>query len=563
MTSIQMDSFHRPAHYWLQRAERCRQHGEPVRAAVLERHAVQAEPDHQAARMSYVFTLRRLGCYEASNREAFATLARHPEWTALYGLIGQNMFSLSQREAGIDAINLYLKNPPDIPPEWQDEAYDMMDRFSDPALRPKRRARLNGLLDIAVRRIQSGDVKNGGRALARANRPPYRQPNARRALIKAMSNYHDLSVTPVTDYLNAAMRIEPNDPETLSMVAAAASVMHCRREARQALLRAALQARTPSEEAAVCNACLQLSSPQIAYVMLKASRKRMPTRFPVCYNLCVALLKMGRLEEALPHIHLCREIDPDDVQGEALFERMLTLEQEEATPEQVRQFAVNLSYYGTPNMALIESIAGTLSAALGQGPEDLAAALCEDEHLYHHFLYLLPLPLTWTELMLEQVLLYMPKDRAAALCREILLQHPELTPVKKRALTALTELCEAPPFPTWTENHIGQVDPAYQPPTGPSASFRQRLTAVRLKQAAGIGGRELIPWALELLHRMNAEQRRALLGDPLRVWPAALALTYRRHHGRTLHIDPERLGEERMLALGEALAILRTLDRKD
>ena len=103
MTFFETDTFQRPANYWLRRAERCKQSGDLIRAAVLERHAVRAEPDSDAARMSYAFTLRQLHCYEASNREAFAALAHNPDRTALFGLIGQNMFNLSMREAGIDA----------------------------------------------------------------------------------------------------------------------------------------------------------------------------------------------------------------------------------------------------------------------------------------------------------------------------------------------------------------------------------------------------------------------------------------------------------------------------
>lgn len=44
MTSIHMDTFQRPAPYWLRRAEKCKQAGDLRRAAVLERHAARTDP---------------------------------------------------------------------------------------------------------------------------------------------------------------------------------------------------------------------------------------------------------------------------------------------------------------------------------------------------------------------------------------------------------------------------------------------------------------------------------------------------------------------------------------
>ena len=45
--------FQRPANYWLRHADRHRQSGDLVRAAVLQRHAVHAQPDSEAAHAQY------------------------------------------------------------------------------------------------------------------------------------------------------------------------------------------------------------------------------------------------------------------------------------------------------------------------------------------------------------------------------------------------------------------------------------------------------------------------------------------------------------------------------
>ena len=60
MTTIQMDSFQRPAPYWLRRAEKCKQAGDLRRAAVLERHAARTDPGYAAGPASYALTLRQL-----------------------------------------------------------------------------------------------------------------------------------------------------------------------------------------------------------------------------------------------------------------------------------------------------------------------------------------------------------------------------------------------------------------------------------------------------------------------------------------------------------------------
>ena len=109
-----------------------------------------------------------------------------------------------------------------------------------------------------------------------------------------------------------------------------------RGEAASALTRAAVCASTPADELLVCLASEQLGAHEAAYAMLSRSLKRCSGRYPVLYDLAVCLLKLGRLEEASRSIHLCRELDPDDVPGEVLFNRMMDMETRALTPEQVR-----------------------------------------------------------------------------------------------------------------------------------------------------------------------------------------------------------------------------------
>lgn len=562
MTFFETDTFQRPANYWLRRAERCKQSGDLIRAAVLERHAVRAEPDSDAARMSYAFTLRQLHCYEASNREAFAALAHHPDRTALFGLIGQNMFNLSLREAGIDAMNLYAANPPSVPPVWQDEAYDMADAYDYPLEHAKRRARLRGLLKIATRRLTRGDGDGAMRALRRSMRAPFHAPNAQREMALALCFHHLGDAEKCVEHMQNALKLQPYNMQLMTSAVLLYHLMDQKGEAARLLHRASMMARTPQQELLVCAASDEANLPQIACVMLKKALARKADRFPVCYNLCVSLIKMGKLEEAVQHIHLCREIDPDDVQGEILFQQVMKLQEQNPAPSQVRRFGKELGYYGVLSRIGLAASAEPLWPVIHEGPQAVAEAMMTDLRLHSRFLFLLTLPLDWPPMVLAAMIPHMPKESMAALCREILLQHPAPTTGKQYATAILKQLGVEPPYAVWTDNRIGFVDPD-QAAAG-SPTFRQRVTAMRIRQAKKMADASLIPWAMGLVHRMNPAQRRDLLADPLRVYPVAMAMIYRRRQGMPpLRISLKAFTDLRFRALKHALHILHALDRKD
>ena len=62
MTSIHMDTFQRPAPYWLRRAEKCKQAGDLRRAAVLRRSCRLPHAGAQSGRIRiHAVTLSRSG----------------------------------------------------------------------------------------------------------------------------------------------------------------------------------------------------------------------------------------------------------------------------------------------------------------------------------------------------------------------------------------------------------------------------------------------------------------------------------------------------------------------
>lgn len=557
MTTIN-DLFQRPAHYWLRRAERQKQSGDLIRAAVLERHAVRAEPHSDAARMSYAFTLRQLHCYEASNREAFAALARNPSHTALFGLIGQNMLNMGMHQTGLDALNLYAFNPPDIPPVWQDEAYDMADAYDHPTHDPKRRARLRGLLAIAMRRIAREDMQGASRALQRAMRKPFHAPDAQRELALAACFQRLGDKALCMQHLNTALALRPTDARLRLSAIMLFHAIGAKAQARRLLVKAVRSARSPLTQLLTLTVCDEMKMPQLALYMLRRAQSRNGSRFPVCYDLCVALLRLGRLSEAMQFIHLCREIDPADVEGELLFARLTELAESDPTPAQVKKAARGFGWYGVLTQQELTDCIAPIDPIIHEGPQAFAQALLENDGLRRRFLLLLTLQAEWPAVLLASLTSVMPAEPLITLCREVLLQHPASTPGKRCAAAMLHRLGVQPPYTAWMDDRIALMDPTRVSEETPT--FIQRVLTLRVRQVRKLAGRAAIPWAMQCISRMSKARRRSLLADRHRVWPLAMAVCYRAQTGLPpLKVNLNVLTPQRMAAFKQALHTLHHL----
>ena len=144
--------------------------------------------------------------------------------------------------------------------------------------------------------------------------------------------------------------------------------------------------------------------------------------------------------------------------------------------------------------------------------------------------------------------------------REALLCDPRDSEVKRVAAAELLALGAQPPFTIWHEGHIASVDPTAPLPSQPG--LMQRLIVRRIARAKAIhGGGGIIPYALEMVRRMNPAQRAGLAGDPGRIWPLALCMRYRTESGFTPpQIRIDGLNQPRAKELRRALQTLRTLN---
>ena len=560
MMMNQHDAFQRPAVYWLKRAERQKQTGNLLRAAVLERHALRADESSDEAWESYVLTLRQLNCYEASNREAFAALAHSPARRELYGLIGQNMLAMGLRPAGVDALNIYLATPIDgFLPLWHDDAYDLA-CMCDTIPPRRRKARLDGLLARAARCIATDRLDKAKAALTRAGQKPYQGPSAQRELLWALYELRKKRRDECLERMLNAIRIRPRSAQ---IHASAANIFHSlgmKDMALMELVNASRFAVSPAQMLAVLMVSDVLRAPHIVCGMLRRMLKHQANRFPVLYNLCVCMLRLGKLDEAARCIHHCREIDPDDVSGELLFSRVMAMQENGLTPAQVRRAGRSASWYGACSPQELSAVVAPIMAALADGPKQLAEAICEDRRLRLHFLHLLSMPLDWPARLLAAVGESLPDAQCERLMREVLLQHPGPSAAKLHAVSKLHQLGVQPPYATWQDDRIAWADPTRKPQETPA--FRPRMLTKRIHRAQKLcpHDRGIALWAMEVVHRMSRGQRSQLIADPARIWPLALAIRYRYIRGmEPLHIDLSRLGRGRAWALNDALRLLRTV----
>lgn len=554
------DNFLRPASYWLHRADRCRMNGDFLRATVLERSACRAEPDNETAAERYAIALSQLDCYEASTREALAFLARHPEKRLLWGVVGQNIAALSESPAALDALNLYLTPPlPEFVPEWHERACQLADLLANNAPR-RRMARHDGLLRIASQHIARGDHEGAKRALRRAERKPYHRPSHQRETLWAsywLTRHHAENAA---EHMMKAIMLRPLNPRTHACAAGMLQVMGAKPIALAEMLQALRLSGSGRELLTVLMCTDQLNVPFLAKAKLQKLRARMPYRFPVLYNLCVSELKLGNLAGAARHIHLAREIDPDDVSGEILFSRVMEMQEQSLSKRQIQQAGREITWYGSPDGSHLEPAAQVLMREMDDGDDRFAQLLIQDGRLRAYLKYLLSMPLSWPAGMLDTVAQHLSREDCEALMREILLQQDTHPDAAREAARVLQEIGAEPPYVSWKSGRLTLADPARA--AGETPAFLQRILTARIHRAWQLSGcdKTICLWAMEKVTRMTKAQRRLLIQNDGHVWPLALVIRYRCERGmEPVHLDADRLGRGRAWALTEALRVLRTV----
>ena len=255
---------------------------------------------------------------------------------------------------------------------------------------PEHFHRLNALLRIAGKCMARGDYQRAGELLVRSRQTPFYAPSPERDSLIAAYLFH---TAPKENALEAIRVALHSNARSSSVLLSMALLLRRLNDPgwKPALLAAALYAKTPPEEAAVCNAADRFQCAYVALGMLRRSLKQTPTRFSAAYNLCVLQLRRGDLAEGTRLAHLLRELDPLDRQVERLFATVRQLEEAQADETEVRRAGKQQCFYGVPDGVIVAEDVMEFSSRLTDHLGDFFTALRQDERLRGQLLRVLHL----------------------------------------------------------------------------------------------------------------------------------------------------------------------------
>lgn len=526
----------RPSAYWMGRAARHRRQGNRRRAAALLRHAVSLSPTDSDLRMEYARTLQEMECYEASTRAAFGALTLDPKCYVCYGLIGRNMLALGYEQEAMDAFSRYLwavKHTGGVP-EFDDDL-DELEESGTPL--PHQRARYEAQLGIASRRLANGDYDGTERALTRA-KPAHnlddRYDSLRALLLQAQGDMRGAMRS-----ARRACRRNPFSARARCTLAGAFCQAGKRAKGASALLAAAIRCETAQDEQLFCYSAVSLGFPELALCVLRRSLRRSPDRLPAAFNTCVIMLKLGRLSDAEPFIHQCRDLDPLDVPARCTWRTIEQWRGLELDASQVSMAAKALPFYPLLSPAESNDCLAQLAKALGDGVEIFCDQLQEDDTLYSTLLYELGNADHQLSRLIPAITAHLPRDFAERLLREVLVQQTPDDNVKRYAASALMSIGAKPPFVVWHAGRIAEIDPSVQNRRDANLSrvmLVRRMADIQRKT----GDYRLMTHALRILKRMGPRRRMGVVRDTDRAFRAALE----QHYLMTFSLpDNERLHE--------------------
>lgn len=521
--------------YWLRRAEQHRKRGEHYRAAALLRHAVALDPASGDLRMEYAKALRDMSCFEASTREAFGALALEPTGFAPYQIIGRNMLSMGREQEAIDAFSHYLEQARELPgllfSDDDDELFELEDLLDAPPRRGK--ARLDALIHIGSLRLARGDLAGAQRVLARAQ-----QRSELDDCMHALGAMLCQAMEQPERALAHARLSASQNPQNVPALCALASVrlqMRQRELASAALMKAALCCRYPHDEQLLCFTSCALGMPELALAMLRLSRHKNPVRLPTLHNYAVALLKQGQLSDALAYLHRCRDLDPQDLTVQSVFETAMSWSEQALPKGEVSKNAEEISFYPFLSPEAMDRMLLSLGLEFGSGVEGVASRLHTDEAFYRQFLQILSISGDTLARLLYPIASVLEKDSpstAERLLRDVLVQSAPSEDAKRYALSALVALGVKPPYVIWQSGRILKVAPREE--TDVPASFLQRRLLRRIRAtAARVRDARMIPHVLTLLSRMGYRLRYAFAADRGQRWSIAMVRHFSLVHGMT------------------------------
>jgi len=237
------------------------------------------------------------------------------------------------------------------------------------------------------------------------------------------------------------------------------------------------------------------------------------------------MLKLGRLSDAEPFIHQCRDLDPLDVPARCTWRTIEQWRSLELDTSQVSMAAKALPFYPLLSPAESNDCLAQLAKALGDGVEVFCDQLQEDDTLYSTLLYELGNADHQLSRLIPAITAHLPRDFAERLLREVLVQQTPDDNVKRYAASALMSIGAKPPFVVLHAGRSAEIDPSVQNRRDANLSrvmLVRRMADIQRKT----GDYRLMTHALRILNRMGPRRRMGVVRDTDRAFRAALEQHY-------------------------------------
>ena len=298
-----------------QSAQNLRRQGQIVDALTLTRRAAEQE-DTASAWQALAAEMCHTGNWEAASRLLARVLSRDQQQQGVWADMARCMQALGQNDVAVDCAYHQLQEDP-----WGkdgDTARSViaaLDLTSD----DKEPRRIQRLIHRGLTAWQSGDRVTGERRIRRALRVA--ADRERLLVTTAMLCMLEMDFDGALHYLPRALRLNPDDPRTLTALSTLYQQLGKRRLARGLLARAGKHADSVmAEDGFLTSAWAQDAWPEMNDY-LAVRMKRQPHRIPLLAAKATMLCENDDLEAARQLWKEILSIDPDDRSAATMLAR--------------------------------------------------------------------------------------------------------------------------------------------------------------------------------------------------------------------------------------------------
>ena len=289
-----------------QSAAQLRRQGQTLDALALVRRAAEQD-DTPAAWQALAAELRTLGCWEAASGLLARVLSREPHQPGAWIDMARCMKALGQTDTALDCAYHQLQEDP-----WSPGGDAARDLLAELEQLPEEREphRTPRLIQRGMVAWQSGNRETGERLIRRALR--IAADKERLLVTTAMMCMLEMDFAGALRYLPRALRLNPDDPRTLTALSTLYHQRGKRRLARGLLQRAGKNADSVlAEDGFLTAAWAQDAWPEMQEY-LDARMKRLPYRIPLLTARATMACEQGAVDEATQRWKTILAVDPDD-----------------------------------------------------------------------------------------------------------------------------------------------------------------------------------------------------------------------------------------------------------